>query len=122
MESIRNPTHRGGSRNEKGKDMKHNISELAKANGYGLAVDRHGVYTNYILTNEKGIIRIETDAVKGHAPVIIRSNHKIEIPEKFSFFYSDYYKDYTVCEEINGSLDYAKLSKSDIEQIIVNNK
>lgn len=103
--------------------MKLNISKLAKANGYDVKVDRHGVYTNYILTNEKGIIRVETDAVKGHhAPVIIRSNHKIEIPEKFSFFYSDYDKDYTVCEEINGNLDYAKLSENDIEQIIVNNK
>ena len=102
--------------------MELNISKLAKANGYGVEVDRHGVYTNYILTNEKGIIRIETDAVKGHVLVIILSNHKIEIPEKFSFFYSDYDKNYTVCEEINGSLDFAKLSENDIEQIIVNNK
>lgn len=102
--------------------MELNISKLAKAKGYDVKVDRHGVYTNYILTNEKGIIRVETDAVKGHTPIIIRADHKIEIPEKFSFFYSDYSKDFTVCEEINGNLDYAKLSENDIEQIIVNNK
>jgi len=122
LESIRNPTHRGGSRNEKGKDMKHNISELAKANGYGLAVDRHGVYTNYILTNEKGVIRIETDAVKGHVPIVICADHEIEIPENFILFYSDYDKYYTVTQDNNGILDYAKLSDKDIETIIVNNK
>ena len=102
--------------------MELNINKLATTNGYNVKVDRHGVYTNYILTNRNGIIRIERSAVKGHPPIIIRANYKIEIPSNFSLFYSDYSKAFTIGEEMNENLDYAKLSENDIEQIIINNK
>lgn len=120
-DSIINPAHRGGSRTKIENMKALNVRFWAEKNGFDVEIDRHGVYTNYILRNANGIIRIEKSTVKGHQPWIIRSNYRIWIPDTYSLFFSTYTSEYTVAINIDSEWRYANIGETDIVAIISHN-
>lgn len=99
-----------------------NIRKWAEQYGYKVEIDRHGVYTNYCLTNDRGCIRIEKSNFKGHKPWIVWADYKIRIPVRYNLMFNVSMNANTIVQQVSECQnDFADLTEDDIIRIIVNN-
>lgn len=99
-----------------------NVRKWAEQYGYKVLIERHGVYTSYCLTNDRGRIRIEKDNVKGHKPWIVWADYKMRIPARYNLMFNAYMNANTIVQQVSEyQNDFADLTENDIIRIIVKN-